>query len=113
MQKRREHSGFTLIELVLVLLIIGTCLAMASPSLRGWSRGSKVRDAGDQFLSIARYGRTAATADARVYRLQIDAPGGTYQLLVQDGEQFTHCGTDFSRVFTLPQGAVIEVMDLQ
>src|SRR3954464_4283125 len=85
----RCHRAFTLIELILVLLIIGTVLAMASPSLRGWSRGSKIRDAGEQFLSVARYGRAQAVADARMYRLQVDAKSGTYQLLVQDGEQFT------------------------
>ena len=45
MKRPPRQSGFTLLELILVMVIICTALALAAPSLNGWARGSKMRDA--------------------------------------------------------------------
>jgi prepilin-type N-terminal cleavage/methylation domain-containing protein len=37
---RSTSRGFTLLELVVVMMIIATVLAMAAPSLRGWHKGA-------------------------------------------------------------------------
>jgi type II secretion system protein H len=101
---RPRHRAFTLLELILVLVIISIALAMAAPSLRGWSRGGKLRDAGEQFLATARYARTQSAAEARIYRLNVDPQAGTYWLTAdQDGQQVL-LGNEFGRVFALPQG---------
>src|SRR4051812_41387822 len=100
---RRAHSAFTLIELVLVLVIISTAMAIAAPSLGGWNRGSKLRDAGDQFLAVARYARTQALANAQTYRLNIDPAGGRYWLTAQEGQGFVNLGNEFGRMFSLDQ----------
>jgi len=58
--RRGSLSGFTLIELILVLLIISITMALAAPSLRGWSDGAKLRDAGDLFVASAKWARAQA-----------------------------------------------------
>src|SRR4051812_2843876 len=104
MKMRAKNFGFTLLELVLVMMIIATVLAAAAPRLTGWSRGTKLRDAGDQFLSLTKYARTQAIADCRVYRLNVDAGQGAYWLTIQQGQQFANLGSDFGRIFLVPDG---------
>jgi hypothetical protein len=101
----RPRSGaFTLLELVFVLVIISTTLALAAPSLRGWSRGSKLRDTGDEFLAITRYARCQAIAGGQVYRLYVDGNAGTYQLMAQQQNEFVQLGNSWGRQFKMPDG---------
>jgi prepilin-type N-terminal cleavage/methylation domain-containing protein len=39
-QRRGQYRGFTLLELVLVMVIVCVALAMVAPSLAGWNQGS-------------------------------------------------------------------------
>jgi len=101
---RRQSRGFTLLELVLVLLILCIAAATAAPSLVGWGRASTVRDAGDQFLAVARWARTQALADSTIYRLNVDSREGTYWVTMQDGMNYVKPGSEFGRVFRVPDG---------
>src|SRR5580765_396353 len=100
-QGRQHRSGtgrgFTLLELVLVLLILCIAAAASAPSLVGWGRASAVRDAGDQFLSVARWARTQALAESTVYRLNVDANSGTYWVTVQQGMNYVPPGNEYGR----------------
>jgi type II secretory pathway pseudopilin PulG len=100
----QNSRAFTLAELVLVLVLISTALAIAAPSLGGWRRGQRLRDAGEEFLSIARHGRALAVANAQIHRLYIDPASGSYWLMAQEGQQFVELGNSFGRRFALPDG---------
>lgn len=102
--RRSSQSSFTLLELVLVLMIISLSLALVAPSLRGWSAGSRLRDAGDQFLAVARWARAQAVAESQVYRLNVDSSSGRYWLTVQNGMEFVSTGTSLGQMYALPTG---------
>jgi type II secretory pathway pseudopilin PulG len=104
----RPRGGFTLLELVLVMLLLTAMCALAVPSLRGFLGGSRSRDAVSQVVSLAQYAKAMATAEARVYRLNVD--GASYWLNVQQGEGFVETGTDFGQRFEMPPGMSIQVM---
>jgi type II secretion system protein H len=116
MRRRRvSHRGFTLLELVLVLLIISTVLALAAASLKNWARGSRVRDTVDQFLATTRYARAQAVAEGRMYLLEINADG-SYQLKAQllarvvEGQSFeTIADKTFGDKVYLPEGFGMQV----
>ena len=108
----RTSRGFTLLELVLVLLILCIAAAAAAPSLVGWGRASTVRDAGDQFLAVARWARAQALADSTVYRLNVDSRAGTYWVTMQDGMNYVAPGNEFGRVFSVPDGFSIAMTTL-
>lgn len=105
----RHHAGFTLLELVLVMVIVCVALAMVAPSLAGWNQGSKLRDAGEQLLATIHYARTQSIANGQTYRLNIDTRANTYYLTAQDGQQFVNLANEYGRVFTLPDGFRIDV----
>lgn len=106
---RSRARGFTLLELVLVMLLLTTILAMAAPSLRGFAASSRSRDAATQFVALTQYARARAAADARVYRLNVDAADNAYYLTVQDGLEFVRLGNDFGRVFSLPANTRLDL----
>jgi type II secretion system protein H len=105
--RRHLRRAFTLIELILVLVILSTALAIAAPSLRGWSKGSKLRDAADQFQAVTRWARAQAIAESQTYRLNVEAHEGRYWLTTQDGMEFVPVASDFGAEFVMPDGATI------
>src|SRR6266487_1156075 len=108
MKSRPKHlrPAFTLLELVLVLLILTIAMAIASPSLRNFWKGNRVKDAGEQLSYITRLARTQAISDGAVYRLGIDADGAGYALYVQQASGFVLIPSDN---FALPEETHVEV----
>lgn len=104
-----QPRGFTLLELILVMVILCIAMAISAPSLRGWSHGARLRDSAEQFLAAARYAHTQAIAQSKMHRLYVDPRAGSYWITVQDGEQFVGVGTDFGRVFTVSDGVEMQV----
>src|SRR5688500_2558612 len=101
-----RSAAFTLLELVLVMLLLTATLAVAMPSLRGFVAGSKERDAIAQVVALAQYAKARSAADAKVYRLNLEA--GAYYLTVQEADAFARLGDDYGRTFELPTGMLLE-----
>jgi len=101
---RTPRGGFTLLELVLVMVIICTALGMAAPSLRGFFTSRQTTDAAAQIVALAQYARTSAIAQGRTFRLNVDTRQGAYWLTAQTGGAFQPLASDFGRVFRLPEG---------
>src|SRR5688572_30748506 len=111
-RRPRLGGGFTLFELVIVMLVISTLVAIAMPAVRGFWSGSRSRDAATELLATMQYARAKSAAEARIYRMTFDADNAAYQLSVQDGVEFVATGTEFGQVIELPQGMRMEVMRL-
>jgi type II secretion system protein H len=105
----KYSRGFTLLELVLVMVIMCTALALVAPSLRGWSHGAELRDAADQFIAMTRHARSEAVSNSTTYRMEIDPQAGTYKLKQQSGQRFVELGTSWGKAFELPQGVHLEL----
>ena len=96
--------GFTLLELVLVMVIICTLLGITAPSLKGFFAGRRTVDAAAQIVALANFARSQSVAEGRVYRLNIDMETGDYWLTAEDGGVFCELGSEFGRIFCLPEG---------
>jgi prepilin-type N-terminal cleavage/methylation domain-containing protein len=106
-----HRPAFTLLELVLVLLVITIAVGVAAPSLRGWNRGSRMRDTADQLIALARLARTQAASTAQVHRLTLGS--GRCVVMAQDGEQFVELGEAAGGAFSVPEGVSVQLTDLQ
>jgi prepilin-type N-terminal cleavage/methylation domain-containing protein len=106
------RRGFTLIELVLVMLVITIAIGVVAPELRGWNRGARMHDTVDQIITLARLARTQAISTAQVHRLTVDSSGRCY-VSKQDGEQFVELGEGRDATFTAPEGVKLQMTDLQ
>ena len=98
--------GATLLELIFVMVIICSVLAMAAPSLRGFFGSRKTSNAAWQMLALMKKAHSQAIAEGRVYRFNLDIHEGTYWLTAEEGGVFEHLYSEFGRVFTLPEGTV-------
>ncbi|HLX59730.1 MAG TPA: prepilin-type N-terminal cleavage/methylation domain-containing protein [Planctomycetota bacterium] len=102
---RARQTGFTLIELILVMLIACVVMAITAPSLRNFLYGRKTANAVSQIVSLASEARSKAIMDGRTYRLNVDTTAGTFWLDAQNGGDFKELGTEASQHYSLPDGA--------
>ena len=104
-----RRSGFTLLEVILVMLIICTMLAIAAPSLRGFFASRETKDAAEQILALTKYASSQAVAEGRIYCLNFDIRESAYWLTVQDQGVYRDLGTGMGRRFSLPRDTGIEL----
>ncbi len=81
----RREPGFTLVELLVVLAIIGLSLAIAAPFLANHVTGASLNSAAGEIRAALRQARSTAIAEDRSVVFQGD-PGGGYWL---DRSHFT------------------------
>ncbi len=110
MKRQRRKCAFTLLELVLVMGIVCTVLALAAPSLRGWSRGAVMNAVTAEFLAATRWARTQSVSECRVYRLQATEEG--YLLAAQEGQEWVEPDSSLGRPRALPAGWRIQLTRL-
>ena len=78
----RRRGGFTLAEMLIVLVIIGIALAMAVPRMQGVLHGSALRGALNQMASDLTLSRLRAVRSATRVSLTINAAGTGYMVVV-------------------------------
>ena len=79
--KRASLTGFTLIELTLVAVIILVLVVLSSPKFRGTFTSLQIDDAAQRMAQVIRYGQHRAIVEERRFRLNLDNTRGVYRLL--------------------------------
>ena len=103
------NSGFTLLELVMVMMLLCVVAAMAVPALRGFGQGRRLGSCAAQLVSLAQYARTQAITRGVPYRMHVDPDTATYWLTAErDDGVFDTPGDEFGRVFEAPEGIAID-----
>ena len=72
-------------ELMIVLMLSGLAVAIASPSISGAFRRTGLRTAMDQFMSTHNLTRSIAVRHGRMAELHIDASAGRFWIEVDTG----------------------------
>jgi len=80
--RRRASRGFTLIELVVVVLIVGLIMMLAATRLDFMVPKYRLRGAARELASTAKQGKARAAATGKDVYLEIDLSRGSYWLLV-------------------------------
>ena len=62
MSKNAKRAGFTLIELILVMALLGTLMALSAPSLSRSLRDRNLRQEATRFLALTEFARSEAVS---------------------------------------------------
>jgi Tfp pilus assembly protein FimT len=102
----------TLLELILVMAIICTVLAMAAPSLRGFFASRRTHNAAARMLALMKACRSRAISEGRIYRFNLDAEEGVFWMSVRQEGVFRELPSEFGRRFDLPEATTASREDL-
>ena len=83
--RQGQGSGFTLIELILVMAIMLVVLAVASPALSNFFRGRTLDSEARKILAMTRYGQERAVAEGIPVVFWMDVKRSTYGLRQETG----------------------------
>jgi prepilin-type N-terminal cleavage/methylation domain-containing protein len=100
----RAEAGFTLFELILVLVLLAVLLSMAAPSLRGFADAQADADAASGVLAMTRMSHDLAVTKGTVSRLNFDFQNSVYWVTIQEGGTFVEPGTGESGYYRLANG---------
>jgi prepilin-type N-terminal cleavage/methylation domain-containing protein len=81
---RNHQCGFTLVELILVVVIISILIEMVSPNIGQFKRDRDLRAAAQVASSACNYARSLAVTTGRRARLGIDQEASRFNLLVEE-----------------------------
>jgi general secretion pathway protein H len=79
-----NKRGFTLVELLLVIALIGVVLVLAVPSTRDVLTGDKLKKASRQLIGVERILRVEAFRDQLDYILYMDLSDSSYWIIASD-----------------------------
>jgi len=100
-RSRGVQKGFTFIEIVIVLLVMGIMATMALPSLQSGLETSKLSAAAGEIAAALEYAQLAAMTTGQQVRVTVDT--GADSLLV---ERFTITGNIMAGAAQLPQADI-------
>lgn len=70
--KRASHEGFTLLELMVVVIIVGVVAALAAPQIGAALANRRTNELALEVVRIVRQGRSASVGQGRAYLMQVD-----------------------------------------
>lgn len=82
--KRRQESGFTILETAAVVLIVGVVVAVATPKISNAMREYRLNIATRQLADIVNRAKTQAVSDNRKSSLVVDTANKKMGIIVYD-----------------------------
>lgn len=86
----RRLRGFTLFELIAVMVLVAVVMAMAAPALQGFTARSQASDAAATLLAAVNLARQRALQDGMPYRINVNTDDNTCNLTRRSGYAFTN-----------------------
>jgi type II secretory pathway pseudopilin PulG len=85
----RQPSAFSLLELVVVMVLLTTAVALLMPNVSGFFRGRRLDDEARRLWALTRYAQEVAIAQAVPVAVWVDPQTGEYGLEAEPGYGFT------------------------
>jgi prepilin-type N-terminal cleavage/methylation domain-containing protein len=111
---RRQQAGFTLMEIMLVVGIIGIITAIATPMFLSYYQGAQVRVAAEEVATFLNQGRQLAIAQNSLICVHITTTAMHYHLgTCAAGATWTGPGTDASGNIAVPAGITLSPTNVE
>ena len=95
-----RSKGFSLIEMLVVLILIGFSISLITPSFSRFSKAVELKGAAKKISAILRYCRCEAVSKGKVYQVRFDT--NLREVKVQPVES----------IYSLPQGVQIKEVQM-
>jgi len=117
-----RRRGFTLLELLIVLLIVGMVAGLMAPAFSGGLVNMRLKAAAQRLAASLRYARSLAVAHKETVQVELDLDGNSYCTMAagrglkreersEDGEEQRKRGT-FGREVRLPEGVSFKLVSV-
>lgn len=107
MKRLRNNKGFSLVELLVVVAILGVMTALVIPKISSSSSASNVKTSAREFLTNVRYTRERAISMVSHYTIKISVkPNGQYIYGIYKGDDSTT--TTLENGFEFPVGVQVD-----
>ena len=103
--RRVAAAGFTLIELVVVMVLLAIAATLVAPHMTSFFRGRALNSEARRLLSLTQYGQSRAVAEGVPVLLWVDSKQSAYGLTTQSA---TSEPDDRASRFTLDPTLTIE-----
>jgi type II secretion system protein H len=107
-----KSKGFTLIEILLVIVIIGVLVSMAVPNFSKEYARFQLNAAANDLLTISRWAQAMAIGQGRVYALSFSDEKRSYRLLrasMDDQGSFEPLKNTIGKMHKIPEGIDLDV----
>jgi Tfp pilus assembly protein FimT len=104
---RRRQAGFTHIELILVVGIIGIITALSTPMFLSYYQGAQLRVAAEEVVTFLNQGRQMAITQNGLICVHITSTAMHYHLGGCGGATWIGPGTDAGGNIAVPQGITL------
>lgn len=91
---KKGHQGFTLVEVIIVLLIIGVMMAIALPNISKWIPNYRLKEAARDLYSNFQQVRILAVKENKNWAIVFDVTNDRYYLCSDSGADDDWSGTD-------------------
>jgi len=113
-----KNKGFSLIELIVVLLIISLSISLVTPSLSRFSRTIELKAATKKVSGILRYYRSEAVNKRHVYQILFDSDlrevkVQSMESTEEKGEAGKKEGKSPQKIYFLPDGVHIKEIKVE
>ena len=106
--KRLNRSGFSLIEIMVVIAIVGIVSLIAIPNMISWRGERQLEGAARSFLADMQLARLRAVREAEDVSVVVNVAGDSYQMIVDSDSDYTlDAGEIQLRSRTMPTGIII------
>lgn len=109
------RRGFTLLELILVIVILSLSLVLIPPSLSRISKTTELKGAAQKIAAILRHSRSEAVHKGRIYQVSLQSEQRQVQvqeLKPTEEEKAKEPESPPPRLFSLPDGIFIREIEL-
>jgi type II secretion system protein H len=103
-----RNRGFSLIEMVIVLVLLGLSVALVTPSLSRFSKRVELKTSAQKVSGILRYFRSESVQKGRVFQVLFDPDLRMVRVRALEGEEPGKEGKEESQIeekrYVLPSG---------